>query len=416
MRLKLQPFPNGHSLMFWCCCTVTLFITNSGMCSETSTVTATTTTATPDYFQQLLGVSELEVQEKLDAAWRHFFEGDPATERLYFESGQDMAYIADIGSEDVRSEGMSYGMMIAVMLDKKEAFDRLWKWAKTYMYHASGGREGYFAWHCDFEGKQLSEASASDGEEWFAMALYFASGRWGNGDGIYDYRYQADRLLQDMLHKQSPDGYLKSIIHKETLQPVFVPHGDFAEFTDPSYHLPAFYTLWKQWAPADQETWAACADISRKFFHSAAHPDTGLMPDYAYFDGSARLKDDHKDFRFDAWRTLSNVALDWAWNQKDAWQVCQTDKVLRFLLQYYDFLPNQFALDGTALSDESSPGLYAMAATGALATSDLELAKPFVKYLWETPLPEGKWRYYDGLMVFLAYLQVSGEFRIYPPQ
>jgi len=34
---------------------------------------------------------------------------------------------------DVRSEGMSYGMIIAVLLDKQEEFDRLWKWAVQHM-------------------------------------------------------------------------------------------------------------------------------------------------------------------------------------------------------------------------------------------------------------------------------------------
>ncbi len=371
--------------------------------------------STPDYFQALLDVSETEVEQKIQSAWQHFFEGDSSSQRLYYEVGDDKAYIADVGNQDVRSEGMSYGMMIAVMLDQKEAFDRLWNWANTHMRHASGGRAGYFAWHCDYEGNQLSEASASDGEEWFAMALYFASGRWGNGEGIFNYRAQADKLLHDMLHKQGPEGYLKSIFHKKELQPVFVPHGKYAEFTDPSYHLPAFTNLWAKWAPKDNQTWIKSTETSRTFFHKAAHSSTGLMPDYAHFDGSPRLEDDHKDFRFDAWRTISNVALDWAWNRADPWQVDQTDRVLSFLLTHFDDLPNQFAIDGTPLSNETSPGLYAMAATGALATSNPELAKPFVQYLWDVELPEGKWRYYDGLMYFLGLLQVSGEFKIYPP-
>lgn len=38
-----------------------------------------------------------------------------------------MGYIEDILNNDVRTEGMSYGMMIAVQLDKKTEFDRLWK-------------------------------------------------------------------------------------------------------------------------------------------------------------------------------------------------------------------------------------------------------------------------------------------------
>ena len=41
-----------------------------------------------------------------------------------------MGYIEDIANNDVRTEGMSYGMMIAVQMNRKEVFDSLWKWAK----------------------------------------------------------------------------------------------------------------------------------------------------------------------------------------------------------------------------------------------------------------------------------------------
>jgi oligosaccharide reducing-end xylanase len=37
-----------------------------------------------------------------------------------------MTYIEDIGHRDARSESISYGMMIAVQMDKVEEFDRLW--------------------------------------------------------------------------------------------------------------------------------------------------------------------------------------------------------------------------------------------------------------------------------------------------
>ena len=80
--------------------------------------------------------------------------------------------------------------MIAVQMNKKEEFDRLWKWAKTYMYQTEGGYKGYFAWHCKTDGTQLAANPASDGEVWFITALFFADGRWGagwNGVGAVEY-------------------------------------------------------------------------------------------------------------------------------------------------------------------------------------------------------------------------------------
>jgi oligosaccharide reducing-end xylanase len=377
--------------------------------------------ATNEYrslFKEYLGKSDAEVQAKIDAAWDQLFYGNDDSERVYYPAGEDMAYIEDIGNGDVRSEGMSYGMMIAVQLDKKEEFDRLWKWAKTYMYHADGPFRGYFAWHCTRDGKQLDANPASDGEEWFATALLFASARWGDGEGIFDYRVQAQEILDVMLHKEdSGGGAAANMFNLKNKQVVFVPMvGRASSFTDPSYHLPAYYELWARWAGRDNEFWSEAAQVSREFFKKAAHPETGLMPDYANFDGTPYGTDDHKDFRFDAWRTLSNVAVDYAWFAADPWQVEQSNRVLNFLAsEGIDSYPNQFTLDGTPLSTDHSTGLVSMAAVAALA-ADRETGEPFVRALWDTQIPSGKWRYYDGMLYMLGMLHVSGNFKIYTSQ
>jgi oligosaccharide reducing-end xylanase len=365
-------------------------------------------------FDEYLGRADAEVQEKIDTAWEQLFYGDDATQRVYYPVGEDMAYIEDIGNADVRSEGMSYGMMIAVQLDKKEEFDRLWKWAKTYMYQADGPKKGYFAWHCATDGQKLDSNPASDGEEWFVTALFFASARWGDGEGIFDYQAQANEILHTMLHKNEEGSSLATnMFDPEEKQVVFVPSGRNATFTDPSYHLPAYYELWARWAEGDNEFWAEAAQISREYFHKAADPQTGLMPDYANFDGTAYGSNEHADFRFDAWRTLSNVAVDYAWFAADPWQVEQSDRVLDFLAsQGMDSYANQFTLQGEALSSDHSTGLVSMAAVAALAASP-EKGEPFVQALWDTEIPFGKWRYYDGMLYLLGLLHVSGNFQIY---
>ncbi len=366
-------------------------------------------------FKEYLGKSDQEIQARLDAAWNQLFYGSDESERVYYPVGTDMAYIMDIGNGDVRSEGMSYGMMIAVQMDKKEEFDRLWNWAKTYMYQADGPFQGYFAWHCTPEGEPIDANPASDGEEWFATALFFASARWGDGEGLYEYRAQAREILDVMLHKEA-NNLATAMFDPEQKQVVFVPMaGRMSSFTDPSYHLPAYYEVWARWAERDNEFWAEAAQVSREHFRKAAHPQTGLMPDYANFDGTPYGTDDHKDFRFDAWRTLSNVAVDYAWFAADPWQVEQSNRVLAFLAsQGLDTYPNQFALNGTPLSSDHSTGLVSMAAVAALA-ADPETGKPFVQELWEVQIPSGKWRYYDGMLYMLGMLHVSGNFNIYNP-
>jgi len=401
-------------------------------CAPSSTATAVAVAVSPtpqpptgafmsreyrNLFQEYLGKSDADVNARLEVAWDQLFYGNDDFERVYYPVDEDMAYIVDIGNSDVRSEGMSYGMMIAVQLDKQEEFDRLWKWAKTYMYQSDGPYQGYFAWHSTIDGIKLDSNPASDGEEWFVMALLFASARWGDGEGIFDYQSQAQEILDTMLHKEDQKSDLATnMFNIENKQVVFVPKiGRDSSFTDPSYHLPAYYELWARSAQRDNEFWAQAAQTSREYFKKAADPQTGLMPDYANFDGTPYDDSFHKDFRFDAWRTLSNVAVDYAWFAADPWQVEQSNRILDFLAsQGLDSYPNQFTLDGTPLSGDHSTGLVSMAAVAALAADD-EKGKPFVEALWDTRIPFGKWRYYDGMLYMLGLLHVSGNFKIYTP-
>jgi oligosaccharide reducing-end xylanase len=373
----------------------------------------------PDLFGALLGKSPAVVKARIDSTFHQLFYGDEQAERVYYSVGPDMAYIEDIGNADVRTEGMSYGMMIAVQMGRREEFNRLWKWAKTYMQCADGPHKGYFAWHCRTDGTVLDSAAASDGEEWFVTSLFFASARWGEGEGIFAYRTEAQSILHTMLHKESEPGHgsVTNMFNATEKLVAFVPSFRANFFTDPSYQVPHFYELWGRWAAADNPFWCDVAQASRRLLQKAADTVTGLTPDYAGFDGKpiSMWGGGHGDFRFDAWRVAMNVAIDWVWFQPDAWHVTESNRLLKFFhARGVSSHGNQYTLDGRKLGEDHSAGLVAMNAVAALAsTSDSRGA--FVEELWRTPVPKGLYRYYDGTLYMLALLQVSGNFRIYDP-
>lgn len=371
-------------------------------------------------FKDLLGKNESEVKARIDRTFQQLFHGNDSTERVYYPVNPDKAYIEDILHHDVRTEGMSYGMMIAVQLDKKVEFDRLWNWAKTFMQHRVEPHKNYFAWHGRTNGAILDSNAASDGEEWFVTALFFASARWGNGEGMFNYRDEAQAILDAMLNKEGQpwsDGRITNMFNKKEKQVVFVPSIEAAGFTDPSYHLPHFYELWARWADKNNTFWCDAASTSRLFFKKAAHPSTGLMPDYAHFDGSPinPWGGGNDNFRYDAWRVGMNVALDYAWFARDQWAVTQSNRLLNFFhSQGMGTYGSLFTLDGRKLSDDHSTGLVAMNAVACLASTNAN-RRDFVEELWNTPVPSGPYRYYDGLLYMLAMLQVSGNFKIYDP-
>ena len=380
------------------------------------------------------GHSPQEVSERIDAAFQQLFHGDPESQSVYFVVGTNgdgaFAYIRDVGSGDVRSEGMSYGMMIAVELNKKAEFDALWNWSRTFMYHTAKNHPacGYFSWSMKTNGTPNDEMPAPDGEEYFATALYFADARWGSGAGIDNYRAEAGRLLTDLRHRALITG--STVGGKEiTAGPIFDSERKIVRFTpdtenwnhtDPSYHLAAFYEVWARCGPkADREFWSQVAAVSRDFFQRAAHPATGLTPDYADFDGSpwtAPWKPASKNFSFDSWRTAMNWSMDWSWWAIDP-RVCDLSDRLQafFESKGISTYGNQFTLDGEQLDKDHSAGLVAMNATASLAAKNPR-ANKFVEEFWSTPIPSGRWRYYDGMLYLLGMLHCSGEFRIWMPQ
>jgi oligosaccharide reducing-end xylanase len=293
------------------------------------------------------GHSPEEAAAKINAAFQQFFHGDRDTQAVYYPAGTNangpLAYIYDVGSREVRSEGMSYGMMIAVQLDRKAEFDALWNWARTFMHHDSPAHPacGFFSWSVKTNGIANDEMPAPDGEEYFATSLYFASGRWGNGSGIYNYRAEADRLLTDMRHRALITG--PTVSGPMTAGALFDPEHKMVRFTpdtknwnhtDPSYHLPAFYELWALWGPMkDRSFWAGAARASRDFFQRATHPVTGLSPDYANFDGTAWAapwSTNSADFQYDSWRTAMNWSVDWSWWAKDLRETELSDRLHSF--------------------------------------------------------------------------------------
>ena len=69
-------------------------------------------------------------------------------------------------------------------------------------------------------------------------------------------------------------------------------------------------------------------------------------------------------------------------------------------------------MDGKELSKDHSTGLVSMNAAACLASTN-ENRKDFVNELWNVGIPDGPYRYYDGILYMLGMLQISGNFKIY---
>ena len=364
-----------------------------------------------------LGFTETEIEKKLEDAYQTIFYG-PKEERFYHEFGDDMAYFEDTGNHDARTEGMSYGMMMCVQKDWKKEFDRLWKFAKTFMWMEDGENNGYFAWSVQTNGTKNSYGPAPDGEEYFAMALFFASNRWGDGEGIYNYSKEARAILHECIHKGENGTPGHPMWEPSNKMIKFVPNCDF---TDPSYHLPHFYELFALWAnEEDREFWREAAKVSRKYLQKACHPVTGLAPEYAHYDGRPYMRDNRERYYSDAYRVPANIGLDYAWFAADPWQCECAEKIQRFFCETVKGRADMvYELDGTIIEEKAlhPVAIIATNAQASLAGSKEQFPGKYqrecMELFWNTPLRKGDRRYYDNCLYLFALLALSGNYRIW---
>lgn len=389
-----------------------------------------------------LGYSQKQIDAKKQELFDALFTGP---DRIYFEVGDSMAYISDVKNHDARTEGMSYGLMIAVQMDRKDIFDRMWRWSKKYMQMQDGPMKGYFRWSVNPDGTSRANGAASDGELYFITSLIFASNRWGNDTGI-NYLAEAQHILNCVTTPPAEPKKAKKAKKGTPAMPMgpkwgplfdpatklitFVPG---ANYTDPSYHIPAFLEVWAKYAQDGRsEYWQECANLSREYLHKVTHPVTGLNPDYSNYDGSllntGRMMGDV--FRYDSWRVPMNIALDYSWSCADKdWQQAYGNRLQNFLYsEGIDSFLDQYNVDGTTPKEimgaggyselRHTPGFIATSAALSLVTTHSK-SREFVDRFMNSkhdPAPSGYFdAYYEGILRLFAFLHLSGNYRVIEP-
>ena len=102
------------------------------------------------------GYAQDAIDKRVSQVWHEIFEGP---NKFYWENDEGLAYVMDTGNNDVRTEGMSYAMMIALQYDRKDVFDKLWGWVMRHVHEGRSscalfrmvGRAGRYAeleWSC----------------------------------------------------------------------------------------------------------------------------------------------------------------------------------------------------------------------------------------------------------------------------
>jgi len=353
--------------------------------------------ASRNLFNEVLCKSPADVQAKMASLVQQLFHGSGQDQAIYYElsANSSQAFIEDIASGDVRSEGQSYGMFVAVQMNMRSEFDKLWNYAKACMQQPSG----VFAWQMNVDScTPKSTGQAPDGDEYFAEALRLADRRWGSS-GAINYRNEALKIMAAMAS------------HDFNANPAIVKFSQNSNYSDPSYVLPLFYTEWACFDTANATLWRNAASYGRTYFPKVINASTGLAPYQANFDGSAYSAGN--TFNADSWRVPMNVLSDFAVNRIGTWQTGYAATNAAFWKsQGLDKYGGKYSLTGTAMDQYHGAGLTGVNAMLAFGLSPAE-ATPLLQAAWDQGTPTGQYRYYDGTLYMLSMLYLTGTFSLY---
>ena len=238
-------------------------------------------------------------------------------------------------------------------------------------------------------------------------------GRWGDGEGSFNYSARAREILRHAVHQHEMVKGGEPMWEPANAYIRFVPG---MKISDPSYHLPHFYELFALRADeADHPFWKKAAEESRKYIAKSAHPETGLSPEYADYDGKTVLLFGKTWVYYsDAYRVAENIALDHLWFGATPELDAVATKIQQFFATQDPDDLKAYELDGTP---QNEPAMHPTAIRAVLGAASIAATGPerirFLKEFAELPMRKGNRRYYDNCLYFFCLLMLTGNYRIY---
>jgi endo-1,4-beta-D-glucanase Y len=309
------------------------------------------------------------------------------------------------------SEGIAYGMLIAVMLGDQELFDGLFRYALSFF-----NKSGLMDWYIAPDGSApLGHGAATDADEDMAWALLMADRRWG-GKGALERDYLSHG-------KQLIDAIWRTEVDHEQYTDMLLPGDDWRgqNVFNPSYFAPHQYRAFAE-VTANQG-WLRVIDRGYEIIDRCQSPElgnqhNGLVP--AWCDASGRPVEAFPgaltNHQYDSARLPFRLGQDWAYHEEP--------RARRYLAKVSEFYakigPNRitdgYLLDGTPAPDPRaqlpSPGSAVFVGGAAVAAMHDARYQGFVDEayaLLATGELLARSRYYNECWTVLSLLMLTGN-------
>jgi len=206
------------------------------------------------------------------------------------------------------SEGIAYGMLIAVMVDDQALFDGFWTYARCFL-----NKSGLMDWYIAPDGSRaLAVGAASDADEDMAWALIMADRQWGGSGALGESYLSVARRLIDAIYETEVD-------HAQWPD-MFLPGDDWRgkNVFNPSYFAPNQFRLFGQ-ISGNESGWQRVIDRGYTILASSLNAPSknqhnGLVPAWCDADGAPveAFPGAMKNYQYDSARTPFRLVQDWA--------------------------------------------------------------------------------------------------------
>ena len=314
------------------------------------------------------------------------------------------------------SEGIAYGMMIAVAMDDRMLFDELWKYSQQYL----NGNQ-LMHWYINAAGTQvLGTGGATDSDEDMAWALVMADRQWG-GQGSLDDTYLnlAKRQIQAIWDHE--------IDHSQ---------GDFLLAGDewggniifnPSYFTPNEYRVFGE-VSGNAAGWNRVIDtgyqiLAASLNQQSGNQSNGLVPAWCDKDGKPKVPYDNgpTNYQYDSARVPFRIGLDYCLNGEP-----RAAEYLAKISQFFSGVGAANIVDGYDLNGNEHPDadsdpngpqsavFVGSAAVGGMHASQFQTLVDEGYALVATGELLARSRYYNLSWTTLSLLMLTGNLVEYP--
>lgn len=255
------------------------------------------------------------------------------------------------------SEGIGYGMLLAVYMDDQEVFDNLWQYTRLYL-----NENGLMHWEIDPQGRVIGTGAALDGDEDIAWALVMADRQWGGSGSLQDtYLNYALDLIDAM--------WTHEIDHGRGEMPLPGDSWQGADITNISYFAPAYYRVFGE-VSGNVEGWNAVIDRSYEILELSlteanGNAENGLVPAWCNSNGELRAHDGAPlHFQNDSTRTPFRIGQDYCYYGEPRARA-YLEKITSFYTEVgVENIVDGYELDGTPRPEFSMNGSQAASFVG----------------------------------------------------